>query len=117
MFILQDNIDQADFAEEQMRQNKFLIPIEVITEIVYVLSKIYNIDNKTIEQIIKSVLNLQNAVISHKRVIELALQVYARTKLDFVDCILIGYAKIEDHNIISFDKKLNKYLVEHESEN
>jgi predicted nucleic-acid-binding protein len=116
-FILQDNVDQANFAEEQIQQNNFLIPIEVISEIVYVLSKAYDIDNKTIGQLINDILNLQNAIIPHKRVIELALQVYAQTKLDFVDCVLVGYAKMEGHKIISFDKKLNKYLVEYESAN
>jgi predicted nucleic-acid-binding protein len=111
--MLQDNMEQAKLAEEQIQQNNFLIPIEVITEIVYVLRKVYNIENEVIGQIVNDILNLQNAVIPHKQVVELALRVYVQTKLDFVDCILVGYAKKEGHKIISFDKKLNKYLVEY----
>jgi predicted nucleic-acid-binding protein len=112
-FILQDNVAHANFAEEQILQNNFLMPIEVISEIVYVLNKVYSIDKKTIGQLINDILHLQNAIIPHKQVVEFALHVYAQTKLDFVDCILVGYAKTEGHKIISFDKKTNKYLVEY----
>lgn len=33
-----------------------------------------------------------------------------RENLDFVDCLLIGYNKINGIEIFSFDKKLNKTL-------
>lgn len=39
-----------------------------------------------------------------------AVDIYADTSLDFVDCLLIAYHKINRENIFSFDKKLNKYL-------
>ena len=39
-----------------------------------------------------------------------ALQVYASTTLDFVDCLLIGYAKEDKYTVFTFDKKLQKYL-------
>jgi predicted nucleic-acid-binding protein len=108
-FILQDNQEQATFVEEQMLQNKFLIPIEVITEIVYVLNKVYKVDRESIRQLVCDILYVRNAVIPNMKIVESALQIYAMENLDFVDCILISYAKIEGYQIISFDKKLNKY--------
>ena len=39
-----------------------------------------------------------------------ALEVYAAVSLDFVDCLLIAYNKINHENEFSFDKKLNKSL-------
>ncbi|KAA6299836.1 MAG: hypothetical protein EZS26_004027 [Candidatus Ordinivivax streblomastigis] len=35
---------------------------------------------------------------------------YAATNLDFVDCLLIGYEKIKNYSVFSFDKALNKRL-------
>lgn len=107
-FILQDNQEQANFVEEQMLQNKFLIPMEVIAEIVYVLSRVYKIDRESIRQLVGNILYLPNAIIPCKQIAESALQLYALENLDFVDCILISYAKTENYKIISFDKKLNK---------
>jgi predicted nucleic-acid-binding protein len=108
-FILQDNQEQASFVEEQMLQNKFLIPIEVIAEMVYVLNKVYKVDRESIRQLVCDILYVRNAVIPNMKIIESALQIFAMENLDFVDCILISYAKIEGYKIISFDQKLNKY--------
>ena len=41
-----------------------------------------------------------------------AMDIYASISLDFVDCLLIAYHKINHENIFSFDKKLNKHLNE-----
>jgi predicted nucleic-acid-binding protein len=108
-FILQDNQEQATFVEERMLQNKFLIPIEVIAEMVYVLNKVYKIDRESIRQLVCDILYVRNAVIPNMKIIESALQIFAMENLDFIDCILISYAQIEGYQIISFDKKLNKY--------
>jgi len=39
-----------------------------------------------------------------------ALHVFAERKLDFVDTLLYAYHKIENHEIFTFDKKLNNLL-------
>lgn len=36
---------------------------------------------------------------------------YKETKLDFVDCILAAYSIIKGKGILSFDKKLNNFIV------
>ncbi|MDR1962374.1 MAG: PIN domain-containing protein [Planctomycetaceae bacterium] len=110
-YILQDMVDIADYVESQMQREKYMIPVEVLAEIVYVLEKVYKIDRQRIAHELVLTVNEPNALIPHKQVVEKALQVYDQTKLDFVDCLLIGYAKIEGHRIISYDKKLNNYLT------
>jgi predicted nucleic-acid-binding protein len=109
-YILQDNKEMADKVESWIQRATYLIPIEVIAEVVYVLNKVYRVDRRKIERELTITINEKNAVIPHRKVVLEALQVYAQTKLDFVDCLLIGYAKMEGHQIISFDKKLNKQL-------
>jgi predicted nucleic-acid-binding protein len=109
-YILQDNREMADKVELWIQQAKYFIPIEVIAEVVYVLHKVYRVDRCKIERELTITINEKNAVIPHREVVFEALQIYVQTKLDFVDCLLIGYAKIEGHHIITFDKKLNQLL-------
>ncbi|MDR2172019.1 MAG: PIN domain-containing protein [Planctomycetaceae bacterium] len=109
-FILQDNIEQAIAARKQMLQHPFTIPIEVIAEVVYVLGKVYKIDRRAVVDHIKNIIYFKNAVIPNKRIVKLALNIYARKKFDFIDCVLVGYSKYKKYEIISFDKDLNKYV-------
>ena len=39
-----------------------------------------------------------------------AFSVYADTKLDYVDCLLIAYNRLSGVEVLSFDKKLNAKL-------
>jgi predicted nucleic-acid-binding protein len=56
------------------------------------------------------ILRYINVYFDKKGVVLYALQVYASTTFDFVDCLLAGYAKEEGHTIFTFDKKLRKYV-------
>lgn len=38
------------------------------------------------------------------------MKIFEESSLDFVDCILIAYNKVENIEIFSFDKKLNNKL-------
>lgn len=110
-FLLQDNQKMADSAEEQMLSKKYLVPIEVVAEVVYVLDKVYKTDRATIHFLIRTVLLNKNSVIPHHSVVEEAIDVYGKTKFDFVDCLMVGYAKHKGYEIFTFDKKLKKYLA------
>jgi predicted nucleic-acid-binding protein len=108
--ILQDNEEAAALVNEQMSRAEFLLLPEVIAEIVYVLLKIYRIDRKKIAQAVSAVSRLENAVIPHEQVVQAALHYFGETTFDFVDCLLIGHALIGGHSILTFDKKLQKFL-------
>lgn len=53
---------------------------------------------------------IQEIEIDYKEVMFAALEIYAETSLDFVDCILIAHHKIFHVEVMSFDKKLNRQL-------
>jgi len=38
------------------------------------------------------------------------LQLFSSRRLDFVDTLLFAYNKVEDYEIITFDKKLNNAI-------
>jgi len=109
-YILQDDQAMAEQVEAQLISNICFIPVEVIAEIVYVLSKVYNVEKKVIAQVVTDITNTDNITVAQTNVVRHALCVYAATALDFVDCLLVGYAKEEQYTVFTFDKKLQKYL-------
>ena len=94
----------ADYAEHLLRNEDVYLLHEVISEMVYVLKKVYDTERKEISERICNLLKYTET--TDKGVILLALETYAETKLDFVDCILYAYNKIKKIEIATFDKKL-----------
>ncbi|MDR2145773.1 MAG: hypothetical protein LBE91_04865 [Tannerella sp.] len=77
---------------------------------VYVLSKVYGIERDSIRQSIEAIADIDEYLFENQNVILYALTIYAFSKLDFVDCLLIGYSKIKGYNVFTFDKKLKNRL-------
>lgn len=83
---------------------------EVIAEVVYVLSGVYKAERALITSALTTFIN--EVEISHKAALNYALQLYALRKLDFVDCLLAGYHHIDGIEIMTFDMKLQKVLMD-----
>jgi len=111
-YILQDDTEMVNSVEQQLSTSFCYIPVEVLAEVVYVLSKVYNTDRNIISQIVIDITNTDKIIVAQHNVVLHALRVYATTTLDFVDCLLTGYAKENKYTIFTFDKKLKKYLKE-----
>ena len=112
-YILQDDVSMANAVETELESNfgNCVIPVEVITEMVYVLNKVYNVDRKTIALSIEGIANIHSDLIVNCDVVCYASKIYATTNLDFVDCLLVGYAKIQNYLIFTFDKDLKKKIA------
>jgi len=110
-FLLQDDANKAADVRDVMEQETCLIPIEVLAEIVYVLAKTYKIDRALIQEKLLGVLWNENVETPSQSVVETALRYFGETKLDFVDCLMVGYATVEGHRIFTFDKELKNYLT------
>jgi predicted nucleic-acid-binding protein len=96
--------------KHQLLLENCLIPVEVVAEIVYVLAKVYSVERDVVAKTLTNIANISNITIAQENVVLYALQVYAATTLDFVDCLLVGYSKKEGYSIFTFDKKLRKLL-------
>jgi predicted nucleic-acid-binding protein len=110
-YVLQDNLTMADEVELQLSREVCFIPVEVVAEIVYVLSRVYELERNVIAKTVTDITYVNNITVAQKAVVLHALQVYASATLDFVDCLLIGYAKKNAYTVFTFDKKLRKYLL------
>ena len=107
-FILNDNKEMADYAETLLNNHEAFLLHEVIAEMVYVLSSVYNIKRQDISTELTNLLTF--AETDDKAVMIQALKNYSQTKLDFVDCILLAYSMLQNIEIATFDKKLIKKI-------
>ena len=102
-YLLNDIPEQAQKASDVIAEGCNTYP-EVIPEVIYVLNKIYGIDRKQVSAVLLNLLD--DISIERKEQIKEALSIYADTKFDYVDCILLaGFSKCGE-DFLSFDKKL-----------
>ena len=111
-YLLQDSEELSEKAIEIIDNNEIFIPTEVIVEASYVLKKVYNVEKEKIYESIKLLTDIEDIKFQNKETIALAFKIYAEKSLDIVDCMLYAYKKNENYNIKTFDKKLEKLLIE-----
>lgn len=106
-FILNDNAEMAKRAAEVIASGAYTKP-EIIAEVVYVLKSVYSTPKDKIKSIIHGLSNIVQ--IENTRCVLYAIDLYAGTSLDFVDCLLVAYHLLNGENVFTFDKKLHKRL-------
>jgi len=111
-YVLGDNEKLSIQARSIIENNKIEIPIEVLCEVVYVLSSVYKVERKEIEVELCGFFEKTLCTLPHRQSVLKGLEFFGRTKLDFVDCILAGYKTTEGLDICTFDNKLKKLISE-----
>ena len=107
-FLLKDNLEMYNIAEECILNNECYINNEVMAEVVFVLLKVYKVSKKDIEKATVGILNYENIQMLSKQSMIDTLEIFGSKNLDFVDCILCEESK--RHTIKTFDKKLLKCI-------
>ncbi len=107
-FLLNDNKEQAENARKEIKKGA-CTRIEVLAEVVYVLTGVYGMNRKNVYECLSIVIEFVR--IEDKEALKEALVVYKDTALDFVDCILVGRNHVLGEEVFSFDKKLNSKLI------
>lgn len=81
--------------------------MSTIQEVIYILEGYYQIPRSEIS---KNVTLLKDIVeIEDEDVFVSAIQYYTENpKIDFVDCVMCGYQKNRNVDVLTFDKKLQK---------
>ena len=106
-YLLNDHPEMSRRAKEVISEGASTT-VEVLAEVVYVLHGVYKADRSSIVAALRDLLD--DILVANRASILYALQVYNETSLDFVDCVLLGYNRIEGHKIFTFDRKLNRIL-------
>lgn len=108
-YLLYDNKEMADKAEEYLSTRNVTVTIEVIAEVIYVLKGVYSIKREEIAEKIKLFLDFVDC--QKKSILYLAIDAFGKNNLDFIDCVLYAYHAKEGIEIATFDKKLLKLLI------
>ena len=109
--LLRDNLEQAKKADEIIKAGAWTLP-EVLMETSHVLRTFYEVDRKDIaEQLFKV---LKRIEVERPAIMFRAVEIFAETKLDFVDCILAAHHALENAEVFTFDKKLVNQLKREE---
>lgn len=114
---LLDDIPEQSVKAAKILQGEVYIPHEVMAEIVYVLSGVYEIERTIIADTLIQLINHDTIHTGSKDVLKFALKIFAAEKIDFVDALLAGYHVYEKVEIATFDKKLNRLIEESAHDN
>ena len=106
-YILNDNEEMSRIASELIDGTVYTVP-EVLAEMAYVLAKVYKANRADIATFLSAIVNDVDVEPAH--VVEKAIEVYRDNNLDFMDCMLVAYNKVEGTKVFTFDKKMNKLL-------
>lgn len=109
-YLLADNEELSGQAAQIIDNNRIDLPIEVLCEVVYVLEKVYKAERKDVCGELTAFFSGTDTVLPYREAVLLGLRYYAAGKLDFVDCLLAGYAEAENAEIHTFDKGLKKLI-------
>ena len=115
-FIIGDNVKKWQKVSALIEENDCIVPLEVIAEAVFNLHKSYGHTRELIAIEIKDFTSIKENLVIEESVVRYGCNIFASTNLDFVDCLLVGYANIRGNTIFSFDNPLNKKL-EHKAFN
>lgn len=109
-YLLNDNQEQAVIVRNAVPEGAFTVP-EVLCEVVYVLQgRVYKFERS---EIASALLGLLEDIDCDRLVcMRAALKLYCSTTLDFVDCILISMNNVLGHDVLTFDKKMNRLMKE-----
>jgi predicted nucleic-acid-binding protein len=109
-YMMNDHIELSLKAKEIIEQNIVEVPIEVLCEVVYVLSGYYKINRQNVSTKLKKFFELTQCALANREAVLQGLVYFGKYNLDFVDCILAGYANVDRDKIITFDEKLKKLI-------
>ena len=109
-YIMNDHSELSPKAKEIIENDIVEIPIEVLCEVVYVLTGYYKIDRQNVSLELNRFFELTQCVLPHRDAILQGLAYFGKNNIDFVDCILAAYSEIYDDKILTFDDKLYKFI-------
>lgn len=109
-FLLNDNVNQAELSAKIIEENEVVILIEVLAEVIYVLTGVYNVPRDEVSKILIEFGYTNNVSFSDSIVAEKALEIFGTQNLDFIDCVLIANNISYRYEVFTFDKNLKKRL-------
>lgn len=112
-YLIRDNAEMAEKADEYINSGDAFVTPEVLSEVVHVLKKVYSTAREKISTDLLKIIGVVR--VSEPELIIFALEIYGKTNLDFVDCVLFAYHKLYGFEIATFDLQLLKLMARSDS--
>src|SRR3990170_1726880 len=96
------------FEKAKKKEIELIIPQIVIFEILFILEKYYKFDKAELKEKLKSILSTDYFNIIERSVFLKALEIWSLQNISFPDAFIISFSEVNQADIFSFDKKLNK---------
>lgn len=115
-YFLNDIPEQSTKSKVAIAGSAVYVTDVVLTEVVFVLEKVIEMERSDIVRLVKTFLSLPN-LIYNDYFLDQTFDLYgAQKSLSFVDCYAATEAKIYNNSLITFDKQLVKHGGNHVSE-
>lgn len=111
-YLLADNDMLFAQALAILEEKTVFVPNEVLAEVVYVLTKTYQVPKVDACKTLDIFCQKPNVLLQDKKIISLALNYFVEKNIDFVDALLCAANRSIGVGVYSFDKKLNKCLMQ-----
>lgn len=108
--LLQQKVVAVYFEEAAYFKSEVIIINTVITELVYVLEKVYTLKSAKIREILKALIDTPGIFIDHEFNLEDILELWPQKIKDFGDAVLASCAKQRKIPLLTFDQVLYKQL-------
>ena len=83
----------------------------VVSELVYVLEKVFELSKKEICEKIKALMLKKNIIMENKQIVFKSLDAYRDLNINFVDAYIYGHlSKKRVTKVFSFDKHFKKFI-------
>lgn len=107
-YLIDDDEEQSLIAEHIIDGAAWTTP-EVLAETSWVLSSVYHLSR---ERVAGALIEISHRVFLEPQDVTMkAILEYDSTNLDFVDCMIVAYDKLNISNVFTFDKALNRRLT------
>ena len=110
-FITGDDPEKSQKVSDFINSNDCIVPIEVIVEAVYNLEKFYKHPRQFIAEEIIEFSAIKENLVYEEDIVRFGCNIFASTKLDFIDSLLVAYSNVKNNPVFSFDIELNKKLA------
>lgn len=98
------------FQESAEKEQQLAVNFWIFAEIEFVLRRHYSLEKKKILSLLRSIFTINNLNIYGKELVQVALLIYEKKNIDFVDALTAGFLETKNiEKIVSYDSHFDKF--------
>ena len=107
----QSKIVRDYFIAAEKHEIQITVPLLVFVEIDFALRKLYSFKKEKVIKMMREIMDNISLSIEKKELLVGVLQFYSSKNISFVDAIFCYQARLENKELLTFDRKLQKMKI------